>query len=161
MTKIVYLGLGSNLGDRALFLQQASQWIQIKVGLVTKTSHIYETAPWGDTNQPTFYNQVLEVITSLAPIKLLETCFEIEQLLGRIRGPLWSQRTMDIDILWYDGRALQLPNLVIPHPYLHLRRFVLVPFCEIAPYVIHPTMGMNVQQLLDNCPDTLAVKPIA
>ena len=160
MSKILYLGLGSNMGNRSHFLQQAAQWIQIKIGAITKNSRIYETAAWGNANQQAFYNQVLEVTTTMSPAKTLETCLEIEQLLGRQRGPIWGPRTIDIDILWYDGQVLQLANLNIPHPYLHLRRFVLVPFVEIAPHIIHPTLGINIQQLLDLCPDNLETTSI-
>ncbi len=155
LQKIAYLGLGSNLGDRRQHLQMALQQIQLKVGLTTNISGIYETEPWGKGDQPNFYNQVVELMTPLSPELLLQNCLDIEQFMGRFRAEPWGERSIDIDILLYNNQCLDLPNLRIPHPYLHLRRFVLVPLCEIAPYVIHPGLGFNAKQLLERCNDSL------
>lgn len=155
MQKIAYLGLGANLGDRKANLEFALQQIQLSCGLTTKVSRIYETEPWGYNDQPSFYNQVVELLTPLGAEALLQKCLEIELNMGRLRGKIWGERTIDIDILFFNNECLNLPNLQIPHPYLHQRRFVLVPLVEIAPYVIHPAMGWNAQQLLDQCTDSL------
>jgi 2-amino-4-hydroxy-6-hydroxymethyldihydropteridine diphosphokinase len=155
MQKIAYLGLGSNLGDRKENLQLALLQIQMHCGLTTKISSIYETEAWGYSDQPNFYNQVIELLTPLGAQELLQKCLEIELNLGRVRGKIWGERLIDIDILLYNNSCLNLPNLQIPHPYLHQRRFVLVPLAEIAPYVIHPAIGLNAQQLLDQCTDRL------
>jgi len=158
--KIAYISLGSNMGDRLHFLQKAVNQIAQKLGEVSMLSKLYEAAAWGHTNQPAFYNQVLELQTLLSPAQLLQACMEIEQEMGRTRGILWGERTIDLDILLYDGRSLQLPDLKIPHPYLHLRRFVLVPLCEIAPKLLHPTMELTMEQLLARCPDELEIKAL-
>ena len=144
--KQVFISLGSNLGDRLQFLRNAVDQIGLRLGKVVKESKIYEAAAWGHTKQPDFYNQVIEIETELSPMQLLQGCLEIEKSLGRERSILWGERTIDLDILLYDGRSVQLENLRIPHPYLHLRNFVLVPLCEIAPDLIHPTMELSIKQ---------------
>jgi 2-amino-4-hydroxy-6-hydroxymethyldihydropteridine diphosphokinase len=158
--KQVFISLGSNLGDRLQFLSNAVDQIGLRLGKVVKESKIYEAAAWGHTKQPDFYNQVIEIETELSPLQLLQGCLEIEKSLGRERSILWGERTIDLDILLYDGRSVQLENLRIPHPYLHLRNFVLVPLCEIAPDLIHPTMELSIKQLLDRCADKLNIKAI-
>lgn len=158
--KQVFISLGSNLGDRLQFLRNAVDQIGLRLGKVVKESKIYEAAAWGHTKQPDFYNQVIEIETELSPMQLLQGCLEIEKSLGRERSILWGERTIDLDILLYDGRSVQLENLRIPHPYLHLRNFVLVPLCEIAPDLIHPTMELSIKQLLDRCADKLNIKAI-
>jgi len=158
--KQVYISLGSNMGDKRKYLRDAIEQIGIRLGRIVKESKIYEAAPWGHTKQPDFYNQVIEVETELSPLQLLQGCLEIEKSLGRERNILWGERIIDLDILLYDGRSVQLENLNIPHPYLHLRNFVLVPLCEIAPDLIHPTMELSIRQLLDRCADKLEIKAI-
>jgi 2-amino-4-hydroxy-6-hydroxymethyldihydropteridine diphosphokinase len=158
--KQVYISLGSNLGDRLQFLKNAIEKIANQLGKVVKESKVYEAAAWGHTKQPNFYNQVIEIETDLTPAQLLQGCLEIEKSLGRERSILWGERTIDLDILLFDGRAVQSENLNIPHPYLHLRNFVLVPLCEIAPDLIHPILELTIQQLLDRCADKLEIKAI-
>jgi len=158
--KQVYISLGSNLGDRLQFLKQALEQIGIQLGKVVKASKVYEAAAWGHTKQPNFYNQVIEIETALNPAQLLQGCLDIEKSLGRERSILWGERTIDLDILLYDGRSVQLENLSIPHPYMHLRNFVLVPLCEIAPDLIHPILELTVSQLLERCSDKLEIKAI-
>jgi 2-amino-4-hydroxy-6-hydroxymethyldihydropteridine diphosphokinase len=158
--KQVYISLGSNLGDRLQFLKSATEQIGLQLGKVVKSSKVYEAAAWGHTKQPDFYNQVIEIETELSPAQLLNGCLEIEKSLGRARSILWGERTIDLDILLYDGRSVQLENLNIPHPYLHLRNFVLVPLCEIAPDLIHPTLELTIKQLLERCADKLDIKAI-
>ena len=154
----VYLLLGGNLGDRILYLQQARESIDRRVGSITRTSNVYETAAWGKTDQPTFLNQVLEVHTTLSPEEVLQSINAIEHELGRIRQEHWGARVIDIDILFYDDLVQQTQRLTIPHPQLHLRRFTLMPLAEIAPDQVHPVLGKSITQLLESCPDELEVK---
>jgi 2-amino-4-hydroxy-6-hydroxymethyldihydropteridine diphosphokinase len=158
--KKVFISLGSNLGDRLQFLRNALDQIGLRLGKVISESKVYEAAAWGHTKQPDFYNQVIELETELSPSQLLQGCLDIEKSLGRERSILWGERTIDLDILLFDGRSVQSENLNIPHPYLHLRNFVLVPLCEIAPDLIHPTLELTIQQLLDRCADKLEIKAI-
>ena len=158
--KQVYISLGSHLGDRLQFLKQALEQIGIQLGKVVKASKVYEAAAWGHTKQPNFYNQVIEIETALSPAQLLQGCLDIEKSLGRERSILWGERIIDLDILLYDGRSVELENLSIPHPYMHLRNFVLVPLCEIAPDLIHPILELTVSQLLERCSDKLEIKAI-
>lgn len=159
-TKKAFISLGSNMGDRLQYLKSAVKKIGAELGKLNKESMVYQAAAWGYTKQPDFYNQVIEIDTTLSPAQLLQGCLNIEKSLGRERSILWGERTIDIDILLYDGRSVQLEHLQIPHPYLHLRKFVLVPLCEIAPDLMHPTIELTIQQLLERCPDTLEIQPV-
>ncbi len=152
-----YLSLGSNIGNRQKWLQQAINQIGIKCGTILKTSAIYETAAWGINAQPAFLNMVLALQTTLSPTELLNEILAIEISLGRKREIKWGARTIDIDILFYDQTILELPSLIIPHPYLQERRFTLVPMAEIAPKFNHPILNQTITQLLEICPDTLEV----
>lgn len=154
----VYLLLGGNLGNRTLYLQQARESINQRVGSITQTSKVYETAAWGKTDQPTFLNQVLEADTILTPEDVLQSINAIEHELGRIRQEHWGARVIDIDILFYNDLEQQTQRLTIPHPQLHLRRFTLMPLAEIAPDLVHPVLRQSINQLLEICPDTLEVK---
>ncbi len=153
----VYLHLGSNLGDRQANLQKARVWIDKLVGPVRKTSRLYQTAPWGNPDQPWFFNQAVLVQTGLEPTNLLENLQQIEQKGGRERVVKWSARTLDIDVIFYGNKIVKQPNLVIPHPQMHLRNFVLVPLMEIAADVIHPLLACSVEELYDHCEDPLEV----
>ncbi len=153
----VYLLLGGNLGNRALFLKQATERIREQVGSIKQLSKLYETAAWGKTDQPTFINQVVEVETTLTPGEVLQSINSIELALGRIRQEHWGARVIDIDILLYDDLVQQSQRLTIPHPQLHLRRFTLMPLAEIAPDLVHPVLNQSIKQLLTNCPDKLEV----
>ena len=152
-----YLSLGSNEGDRMQWLQQALVLIAAECGVVTKRSSIYETAPWGITDQPGFLNMVIAVRTGLSPHTLLQRILAIEIVLGRKREIKWGPRIIDIDILLYNYEIINTPELVVPHPFIHLRRFTLVPLAEIAPAYIHPILHLSIAQLLDECPDRLDV----
>lgn len=153
-----YLLLGSNLGERLVYLQKAREKINAAIGPITLISTIYETAAWGLTEQQAFLNQVLEVDTALSPEMLLSRINSIEQELGRVREIKWGARLIDIDILYYDGVVIQTQNLTIPHPELQKRRFTLVPLVEIAPDYVHPLFRKTNYRLLTECADSLEVK---
>ncbi|HEB65647.1 MAG TPA: 2-amino-4-hydroxy-6-hydroxymethyldihydropteridine diphosphokinase [Chloroflexi bacterium] len=137
---LVLLSLGSNLGDRAANLETAvralSPWVQ-----VTVRSSVYETSPWGYTEQPPFLNMALGGLTHLPPRRLLYRLKGIESRLGRKATFRYGPRVIDLDILAYDDLVLETPALTIPHPRLQERAFVLVPLCEIAPAWVHPVLG--------------------
>jgi len=134
----VFIGLGSNLGDRAAYLESAISALSSSV-LIVAASQIYETEPWGVMDQPLYWNQVIEVETSLEPLDLLHVCQEIELQLGRERKVHWGPRTIDIDLLLYDNRVSESEELRLPHPYLEARAFVLAPLREIAPKLVLPS----------------------
>jgi 2-amino-4-hydroxy-6-hydroxymethyldihydropteridine diphosphokinase len=137
-----YLGLGGNLGDRRRYLADAVQALDAEPGVrVKKVSSIYETKPVGVVDQPDFLNLVLEVATELSARDLLARCLRIESALGRVRIERWGPRTIDIDVLWHDGQTLNESDLVLPHPRMLLRAFVLVPMAEIAPTLLFEGMS--------------------
>ena len=154
---MIYLLLGANLGDRLSQLSNAFGEIEERIGSVIKHSALYETAAWGREDEPSYLNQVLCVITNLAPHELLKTIHEIESYLGRTRQLRWESRLIDIDILFYDEIILDDRDLVIPHPYIHKRKFTLVPLTEIAPEYRHPVLLKTVKQLLRELDDPLEV----
>ncbi len=155
--RVVFLGLGSNLGDRSRLLASAIERLAGPDLRVVRRSRIFETPPWGKTDQPFFLNQVIEVETTLTPEALLARCRDVEQTLGRVRSERWGPRTIDVDILLYGDLVLRHPDLVIPHPDLGRRAFVLVPLAEIAPGLRLPT-GETVEALLESLPDRHAVR---
>lgn len=155
-----YLLLGSNEGNKLQWLQQAEDLLQQNCGVIHKRSSFYETAAWGLENQPDFLNRVILIETALAPTDLLNRVQGIEKQLGRQRDVKWGQRTLDIDILLYNDEIIQLPELVVPHPYMAERRFTLAPLCEIAPTLLHPVLKQTIAQLYALCPDPLQVNKI-
>jgi len=156
----VYLLLGSNLGDRNLFLQQAIQHIEKNIAPVLKVSSVYETQSWGKTDAPDYLNQVIMLQTDMQAQTILEKILEIEIILGRRREEKWGSRTIDIDILFYGERVIDEPALQVPHPELHKRRFTLEPLNEIAPEFIHPGLKKTIFQLINELTDDLIVKKI-
>lgn len=152
-----YLSLGSNQGNSFQILTRAITDIGNSCGDVITVSKVYRTAPWGREEQPDFLNMVVALSTSMEPEPLLAALQEIEQQHLRTRNIKWGARTLDIDILYYDGRILNTPDLVIPHPYLHQRAFVLVPLAQIAPQHIHPILKLSTQQLMELSEDRLSV----
>ena len=158
MTKGIFLLLGSNLGDKMMNLNNALKEIKNKVGTIEKYSLVYETAPWGNSQQPSFLNQCVEISSTLFPEELLVEINLIEKQLGRARKEKWGERTIDIDILFYNNLVVNQPRLSIPHPAIPTRRFTLVPLCEIADHFLHPVLKMTNGQLLEQCDDPLEVK---
>ena len=144
----VYISLGSNLGNRENYLAKTRNFLN-KIGKIKKKSSLIETKAWGKTNQPDFLNQVILIEIELSPEKLLQKCHEIENKLGRERKEKWSERTIDIDILFYDNLVLNRKNLIIPHPYIAEREFVLKPLNEIATDFVHPLLGLTIGNLWD------------
>ena len=143
----VYISIGSNIEDRAQHLKDAIQALHTYGDVtVVATSSIYETAPVGYTDQADFLNVVIHVQTELDPIQLLTTCQQIEQEQGRVRDIRWGPRTVDLDILLYNEENIEMDNLIVPHPRMHERAFVLIPLLEIAPKVIHPVTGKQYSQ---------------
>ena len=155
---ISYLLIGGNQGERTAQLALAKEKIAARAGKLLRVSSLYETAAWGKTDQASFLNQALELETGLEATVLIEVLLDIEQQMGRRRLEKYGSRVIDIDILFFNDAILRLPNLVIPHPEIQNRRFALTPMAEIAPLLIHPVLGRNIQELLDACPDPLAVK---
>jgi 2-amino-4-hydroxy-6-hydroxymethyldihydropteridine diphosphokinase len=150
----VFLSLGSNVGDRSFNLAKGLEMIGQRTGQVVLQSGIYETEPWGCETQLTFYNQVVKLDTKLGPIDLLEAIHDTEMKLGRDpEAPRFSDRVLDIDILFFGNLVVKLPELVIPHPFLQERKFVLVPFAEISPGTEHPIFQKTISQLLSECTD--------
>ena len=156
----VYLLMGGNLGDRQVHLSRAAADMEISLGKISVRSAIYQTDPWGKTDQEPFLNQCLLLETALDPGALMRGILQIEENLGRRRGEKYGPRIIDIDILFFNDATIDLPNLQIPHPQLAFRRFVLVPLCEIAAQYRHPLLHKTIQQLLQECPDPLNVKKI-
>ena len=155
-----YLLIGSNQGNRILFLKKATQLLKSKAGKLIKKSSIYETAAWGKEGLPAHLNQALLIQTSLSAIELLKEIHQIEKKLGRQRQEKWGCRTIDIDIIYYDDAIIQTESLTIPHPLLQERRFVLKPLQEIAPNFQHPILQKTNQELLNITQDSLPVQRI-
>lgn len=148
MTENVFFGLGSNLGDRAEALNEALDHLVVKAPLLA-VSHLYETDPWGYTDQPAFLNLVVQAQTELPPRELLIFIKNIEVEMGRVPTFRYGPRRIDIDILLYGSQTLHSPDLIIPHPRLAERAFVLVPLAEIAPDFVHPLLRATILDLLN------------
>ena len=160
MSERIYLGLGSNLGDRLDTLQRAVDELNAHDVRVLRSSRVYETEPVGGPPQGPFLNAVVEVATDIEPVDLLGLCLEIEQKLGRVRGEHWGPRTCDIDILTYGEREISEPVLTVPHPLMHERAFVLVPLLELEADPVLPG-GRKVSSIRLG-PDVLSgVRPFA
>jgi len=144
----IYLGLGSNLGDRQANLDRALEFLSQRLRM-GKVSSIYDTEPLGESNQPRFLNLVCQAFTRLEPPALLALAKGIERKLGRV-GKSGAPRTIDIDILLYGDQVVETPELTIPHPKMTERAFVLIPLDEIASDIVHPVAGKTIQELLQN-----------
>jgi 2-amino-4-hydroxy-6-hydroxymethyldihydropteridine diphosphokinase len=145
--QIVYLLLGSNLGNRKEILGKAIELLIQKVGIIISQSEDYETKPWGITDQPDFLNLAVSIHTTLKPLEILEQTQAIENQLGRVRKEKWGARLIDIDIMFYGNEIIDEPNLKVPHPLMQERDFALIPLSEIAPNFVHPVLGKTVLEL--------------
>lgn len=153
----VFLGIGTNLGDRERNLQEVRAVLSQKL-VILEESSIYQTDPWGYLDQPAFLNQVIEAQTDLSSLNLLGFLKDTEKLLGRQANFRYGPRLIDLDILFYGNRIIQTPRLQVPHPRLTQRAFVLVPLSEIAPEFVHPQSKQTITQLLAALPDLGGVR---
>lgn len=153
-----YLLIGGNMGNRSEYLHQARDLIKERCGEILQSSAIYETAAWGVTDQPSFYNQALAVSTSLDPETLMQELLQIEEYMGRKRIARMGPRIIDLDILLVDGQVFSTDLLTLPHPSLPQRRFALLPLAEIASQLIHPVLHKTINDLLAECNDELDVQ---
>lgn len=152
-----YLIIGGNIGDRLHILSKARQSISDSCGKIIIQSSVYETAAWGKEDQDAFLNQVILIETELSSRDLLRAVLKIEEDLGRKREVKYGPRIIDIDIIFFNEEEINADGLKIPHPQLQNRRFVLIPLNEIAPKNLHPVLKKSVNQLLEDCPDSLPV----
>ena len=154
----IYLLLGSNMGNSQELLAKAIQQTEKQTGKLIRASALYSTAAWGNTNQPDFLNQVIVIESKLSAHETLKSILAIEKKMGRIRTVKNAPRIIDIDILFFNKEIIHLPDLIVPHPEIQNRRFVLIPLNELAPQLIHPVLNKKVHQLLAGCADQLNVK---
>lgn len=152
----IFLLLGSNLGDRLKRLSDAVEHIRA-FATVIKSSAVYTTGAWGNTNQPDFLNQVIEIDTAVTPKQLLISILKVESKMGRQRIEKWGSRVIDIDILLFRDEVVDTEDLKVPHPQLQNRKFTLVPLRELAPDFIHPLFRKTIARIDDECTDTLKV----
>ncbi len=156
----IFLGLGSNKGDRSENLKNAIDAISEAIGEIEKASSVFKTAAWGVKEQDDFYNQVISLHTSLDPVQLLQKCQKIESDLGRTKAEKWGPRIIDIDILFFNAEIINNTFLSIPHPFLHKRNFVLFPLAQIAANFVHPGFNKNITELLEESQDELKVEEV-
>ena len=151
MGNTAYLGIGTNLGDKAAHIRRAVELIGQRVGTVLAVSSFYQSEPWGFVSDNRFLNVAVQVATSLSPMELLRETQSIEKLMGRTEKTTstYADRIIDIDILFYGQMVLDTETLKIPHPLLPERDFVVIPLAEIAPQLIHPTLHLRMEELAD------------
>jgi 2-amino-4-hydroxy-6-hydroxymethyldihydropteridine diphosphokinase len=154
----IFISLGSNLGAREQHLRKAIELIgQLPQTTLIRESKMYSTAAWGKTDQPDFINMVIEINSSLLPETLMEALLVLEEKMGRIRNDHWGPRLIDMDILFYGEEVQSTLTLILPHPEVQNRNFVLIPLNELAPGFIHPVLKKNIAQLTEECTDELPV----
>lgn len=144
---VIYIGIGSNIGDRQANCESAMERLKSRGIIIKKASSLYEIEPWGLKEQPKFINMVIEAVAGLSPEDLLIVLKDIEKEMGRQEIIKWGPRIIDLDILFYDDAVIHMEHLQIPHPLLHKRDFVLSPLCEIAPEKMHPILKKPIRQL--------------
>jgi 2-amino-4-hydroxy-6-hydroxymethyldihydropteridine diphosphokinase len=158
---LIYLSLGSNLGRREQHIEEALKLIQNRIGEIEHVSRFYESEAWGFSSAHRFCNCCLSLRSSLDPLPLLDLLLEIELALGRLReGMGYSDRVIDIDMLFHGDIQMNHPRLTLPHPSMGDRRFVLAPLAEIAPLLIHPLTGISITEMLHVCTDESEVIPL-
>ncbi|MBM7314853.1 2-amino-4-hydroxy-6-hydroxymethyldihydropteridine diphosphokinase [Streptococcus suis] len=162
MKHLAYLSIGGNMGDRLAYLKAALEAVDrhpdCRLGLV---SPIYETPAWGKTDQADFLNLACQVETNLSAQDFLALCQQIELDLDRVRIEKWGQRTIDLDIIFWDEQVIEEENLIVPHPYAHERAFVLLPLADIAADYRHPSLGQKVKELVSHLGDRSEIKKIS
>ena len=158
---IVFLQLGSNLGNRELLLKDAILAIEDGVGSLLEKSSIYESTPWRAEGQENYLNMIIKLETELMAVDVLSTVLDIEKKLGRVRIEKWGERLIDIDIIFYNDLIIETAQLCVPHNHMHERMFVLTPLHTIAPDMLHPKYNKTVEELLNECADTQLVKEYA
>jgi 2-amino-4-hydroxy-6-hydroxymethyldihydropteridine diphosphokinase len=157
----VYLGIGGNIGNKQKNFEDVYPIIEKKLGKIINASSIYETPPWGFQSDDTFWNSVIEIEYPDSPEQLLDDIHEIEKQFGRKReSQNYSSREMDIDILYFDDLYMETETLIIPHRYLHLRKFVLVPLNQIASNLKHPLLRLTSFEMLEICKDQSIIKRV-
>jgi 2-amino-4-hydroxy-6-hydroxymethyldihydropteridine diphosphokinase len=156
-----FIGLGGNLGDVPATLASARDALRLLSGTPLRTSGLYASEPWGETRGPAYVNQVAALTYAGSPAALLGALMEIEARLGRVRTVPNAPRTLDLDLLTFGDHRCDTPDLTLPHPRLHLRRFVLLPWSELAPDVTPPGLGRSIRALLADCPDPGSVWPLS
>jgi 2-amino-4-hydroxy-6-hydroxymethyldihydropteridine diphosphokinase len=152
-----YLLIGGNIGDRIKNLYQAKNLITKNIGGIIKESSVYQTASWGIADQLDFLNQVLFIRSNLSAEGIMKEILSIENKMGRIRTQKNASRIIDIDILFFNDEIIDTPNLIIPHPQIQNRKFVLAPLLELSPQLIHPIFKKTIAALLNACTDNLTV----
>ena len=159
MKHIVYIGIGSNIEEkRNNCLKAVSLILQLRENQLISQSSFYATQPWGKSDQDWFLNSVIKIKTSLLPQDLLSALQEIEKKAGRKKTVKWGPRVIDLDILIFNEKIIKTPDLIIPHPFLHQRKFVLMPLNEIAPALIHPVLKKPISELLEGLKDKKIVE---
>lgn len=156
-----YILFGSNMGDKTALFDQACLYINNRCGRIEALSSTYESEPWGFDAEGWFMNRLIVLETELEPDVLMQRLLNIEAELGRRRQPEtngYVSRPIDLDILYYGSQILHTEWVVVPHPRLHLRRFALLPLCEVIPDFVHPVLGLTQTELLERCNDSLAVR---
>lgn len=158
---LVYLSIGGNLGDREANLEETRMFIEFNMGSIVAESSIYESEAWGMEDAAPFLNQIVKIETELTPEELLIEIAELEDFYGRERTEgVYQPREMDIDIIFFDELIIETTALNIPHPRMHLRKFVLMPLAEIAPEFIHPILKKDITSLLAGCEDPSRISKI-
>jgi len=153
-----YLLTGGNLGERVHNLAMARELVEAQTGNIIAASSLYETAAWGNTDQPAFLNQAIMIETPLNARQLIRRILKIEKKMGRVREEKYGPRLIDIDILLFNNEKHNSQFLKLPHPEMQHRRFALLPLAEIAPEIIHPVLKKTITELLQECKDELEVK---